>query len=92
MNDFVNAKICAGVEQKRDTAKALLDNMDVILMEMTHQVAMIADGIYRGESLVEDELENEPRATLPMVALMLQHVDTAERLLEEIKKIREALW
>lgn len=92
MNDFVNAKICAGVDQRIDTAKAILDNMDLILIEMKHQVAMIADGIYRGESIVENELDNEPRPTLPMVAHMQEHVDTAEFLLEEIKKIREALW
>lgn len=92
MNDFVNAKICAGVEKKRETAKTLLGNMDAILIEMAHQVTMIADAIYRGESHVENELDNEPRAELPMVVIMQQHVDTADRLLEEIKKIREALW
>lgn len=92
MNDFVDAKICSGVELKRETAKELLGNMDNILREMETQIALISDGIYRGQSLVQNEPNNGPCATSPMVVLMQQQVDTAERLLQEIIKIREALW
>lgn len=101
MNDFVNGTTCSafvcdnmriGVEQKRETAKELLGDMDGILREMATQVAMISDAVYRGEKLVKDELNNEPCAPPPMVVIMQEQRDTAERLLKEIIKIREALW
>lgn len=79
-------------EQKRETAKELLGDMDGILREMETQVAMISDAVYKGEKPVEKELNSEPCATPPMVVIMQRQRDTAEYLLQEIIKIREALW
>ena len=92
MNDFANVKTCSGEEQKRETAKELLDSMGVILGEIANQVGMISDAVYRGEHPVEKEPVNEPRATPPMVVMMKLQIDTANLLLKEIIKIREALW
>lgn len=91
MIDFVNATTCSGEEAKRETAKDLLDHMDGILREMETQVAMISDAVYRGKPLVEKEPINEP-CDPPMVVIMQRQRDIAGRLLEEIIKIREALW
>lgn len=95
IEDWIVAKekTCSGEEQKRETAKELLENMREILREMGNQVAMISDAVYRGdEKCVEKELANEPGATPPMVVMMREQRDTAEYLLKEIIKIREALW
>ncbi len=94
MLNFENAQICAGEEAKRETAKELLENMGCILGEMDNQVAMISDAVYRGGKNVEKgpALTNEPCATPPMVVTMKLQRDTAEHLLKEIIKIREALW
>lgn len=94
MNDFANVKTCSGEEQRRETAKELLDSMGVILGEIANQVGMISDAVYRGGKNVEKgpALTNEPCATPPMVVMMREQRDAAERLLKEIVKIREALW
>ena len=94
MNNFANEKTCSGEEQRRETAKELLENMWSILGEMDIQVAMISDAVYRGGKNVEKgpALTNEPCATPPMVVMMREQRDAAERLLKEIVKIREALW
>ena len=92
MNDFANAKTCLVEDQRRETAKELLENMGSILREMENQVAMISDAVYRGENHVEKEPANEPCAMPPMVVMMKLQIDTAESLLKEIIKIREALW
>ena len=91
MNNFVNAAECQTEEERRETAKDLLDNMGSILREMENEVAMISDAVYRGRN-VEKEPANEPCATPPMVVIMRGQRDTAECLLKEIVKIREALW
>ncbi len=92
--NFENAQICAGEEQRRETAKELLENMWSILGEMDIQVTMISDAVYRGGKNEEKgpALTNEPRATPPMVVMMREQRDAADRLLKEIVKIREALW
>lgn len=89
-----NEKTCSGEEQKRETAKELLENMYAILGEMGIEVAMIADAVYRSGNHEEKgtTLTNEPRVTPPMVVMMREQRDAADRLLIEIKKIREALW
>ncbi len=92
MNDFVNAVTCSGEELKRETAKDLLGNMDGILREMEVQVSMISDALYRGSSLVESGNNKEQCDVPPMVVIMQEQRDTAERLLQEIIKIREVLW
>ena len=92
MNDFVNAVPCSGEELRRETAKDLLGDMDGILREMETQVSMISDALYRGRNLVESGNNKEPCDAPPMVVIMQEHRDTAERLLQEIIKIREALW
>lgn len=92
MNDFDNATKCSGEEQRRETVKELLENMGEILREMENQIAMISGAVYRGENHVEKEPANEPCATPPMVVIMRGQRDTAEYLLKEIIKIREALW
>lgn len=94
MLNFENAQICAGEEAKRETAKELLDHMGSILSEIGNHVNMISDAVYRGGKNVEKgpALTNEPCATPPMVVMMKLQIDTAERLLKEIIKIREALW
>ena len=93
MMNFENAQICATAEAKRETAKELLENTTGILAEMYIEVRMIADAVYRGDSpnKVEEE-HNEPKATPPMLAMMREHMCSADYLLKEIKKIREALW
>lgn len=94
MNDFTNEKTCSREEQKKETVKELLENMDSILGEMDIQVSMISDAVYRCGKDVEKgpALTNEPRITSPMVDMMREQRDTAEHLLKEIIKIREALW
>ena len=94
MLNFENAQICAGAEAERETAKELLDNMWSILREMGNHIDMISDAVYRDGKNVEKgpALTNEPCATPPMVVTMREQRDTAERLLKEIIKIREALW
>jgi len=92
MKDFVNAVTCSGEELKRETAKDLLGEMDGILREMEAQVSMISDALYRGRSLVENGNNKEPCEAPPMVITMQEQRDTAERLLQEIIKIREVLW
>lgn len=94
MNDYTNVKTCSGEEQKRETAKELLDNMGGIIREMEIEVAMISDAVYRGKRHVEKgpDLTNEPRTTPPMIIMMREQRDSAEYLLKEIVKIREALW
>lgn len=89
-----NEKTCSGEEQKKETAKELLDDTRCILREMENHVAMISDAVYRGERPVETgpALTNEPCATPPMVVMMREQRGTADRLLKEIVKIREALW
>lgn len=96
MNDYMNEKTCLVEEPKRETVKELLENMWSILKEMQNQVSMISDAVYRGgEKCVEKGqavTTNEPCATPPMVVMMSMQRDTAEYLLNEIVKIREALW
>lgn len=94
MNNFANEKTCSVEEPKRETARELLQTMGCILKEMKNQVDMISDAVYRGENRVEkgQVQTNEPCATPPMVAIMQEQGDTAEYLLKEIVKIREALW
>ena len=93
MMNFENAQICTAEEAKRETAKELLENMGAILREMENQIAMISDAVYRGENRREKEQADEPcAATPPIVVIMRGQRDTAERLLKEIIKIREALW
>lgn len=94
MLNFENAQICAVEEVKRETAKELLESMGSILRVMEEEVTMISDAVYRGENHVEKgpALTNEPCATPPMVVMMRGQRDTAEYLLKEIIKIREALW
>ena len=94
MNEFANLTTCQGEEQRSETVKELLENMGAILEEMGSQVAMISDAVYRGGNRVEKgpALTNEPCATPPMVVMMKLQIDTAESLLKEIIKIREALW
>ena len=94
MNDFTNEKTCSGEEQKRETVKELLEDTDKYLREMKNHIDMISDAVYRGANRVEKgpATTNEPRATPPMVVIMREQRDTAECLLKEIIKIREALW
>lgn len=92
MNDYSNMTTCSGEEQRRETVKELLENMESILGEMGIQVAMISDAVYIGEKHVEKEPANEPRTMPPMVVMMREQRDTAECLLKEIIKIRETLW
>ena len=93
MNDFANEKPCIG-EERRETAKELLESMGSILREMGNEVAMISDAVYRGGNHREKapDMTNEPCATPPMIVLMRAQRDAAECLLKEIVKIREALW
>ncbi len=64
-----------------------------ILGEMNNEVAMISDAVYRGGKNVKKEqaLTNEPCAMPPMITTMKSQIDTANLLLKEIVKIREAL-
>lgn len=94
MNDFANATKCTVEEQRTETVVELLDSMGCILREINCQVALISDAVYRGESPVEKEPDtaNEPLTASPIVVIMRGQRDTAKYLLEEIVKIREALW
>jgi hypothetical protein len=94
MNDFANTTKCSVEEQRTETFLELLDAMGHVLREINVQVAMISDAVYRGESLVEKESDtvDEPFTAQPIVAIMRGQRDTAKYLLEEIVKIREALW
>lgn len=92
MMNFENAQICAG-EEKRETAKGLLENMGAILKELNNEVRMISDAVYRGGNRpTDEEVPNEPKGMPPMVVTMREQRDTAECLLKDIIKIREALW
>ena len=93
MMNFENAQICVGEEAKRETAKELLENMGAILKELNNEVRMISDAVYRGGNCNKvEEVLNEPKGMPPMVVIMRGQRDTAEYLLKEIVKIREALW
>ena len=78
-------------EERMETAKELLENMGAILMELNNQVRMIAEAVYRGADSVE-KAPNEPRETPPMIAIMKGQRDSAEEILRELVRIREALW
>lgn len=94
MSDIANAKPCLVEEPKRETAKNLLEDTDKYLREMKNHIDMISDAVYRGANHVEKgpDTTNEPCATPPMIVTMRAQRDTAECLLKEIIKIREALW
>lgn len=84
---------CEGEEAKRETAKELLENMGAILKELNNEVSMISDAVYRGGNRkIVEEVPNEQKEMPPMVVIMRGQRDTAEYLLKEIIKIREALW
>ena len=84
---------CAVEEAKRETAKELLDNMGAILVELNNEVRMISDAVYRGGNCNPvEEVHNEPKGMPPMVFIMQEQRDAAERVLGELVRIREALW
>lgn len=93
MNDFANVKTCSVEEQRRETAKELLDNMGAILKELNHEVRMISDAVYRGCNCNPvEEVPNELKEMPPMIAIMKGQRDAAEEALKELVRIREALW
>lgn len=80
--------------EKRETAKELLESMDVILDELNDEVRMISDAVYRGGICNQvEEATNEPKPPMPpMVDIMKEQRDKAGGALRELVKIREALW
>lgn len=84
---------CVGEEAKRETAKELLETMGVILEQLSNEVRMISDAVYRGCNCnTVEEVPNEPKGMPPMVAVMKGQRDAAEGVLKELVRIREALW
>lgn len=85
---------CAVGEEKRETAKELLESMGVILDELNDEVRMISDAVYRGGNCNPVEgVPKEPKPPMPpMVVIMKEQRDKAGGALRELVKIREALW
>ena len=85
---------CAVGEEKRETAKELLERMCVILDELNNEVRMIADAVYRGANCNQVEgVPKEPKPPLPpLIVIMKKQRDEAGGALRELVKIREALW
>lgn len=82
---------CAVEEVKKETAKELLENMKAILKEMNTEVRMISDAVYRGANF-NQEAPDEPKVTPPMVDIMQEQRNMAQDILDELIKIRQALW
>lgn len=62
MSDIANAKTCSGEEERRETAKELLETMGVILERLNNEVRMISDAVYRGANCNQvEKLSNEPK-------------------------------
>ena len=92
MNFSVNELArCAVEEVKKETAKELLENMKAILKEMNTEVRMISDAVYRGVN-INQEAPDEPKVTPPMVDIMQEQRNMAQDILDELIKIRQALW
>lgn len=80
---------CEPTENKPETAKAILENMDAILKELANELRRIDDAIYSPKNVGENA--NEPQQECFLGTLDRQR-NTAEDLLHLAVHIREGLW
>ena len=85
----VNSAECVNTEPKPETAKSILEHMDVLLNELKNQLSYIESAIYSPKPKNEDGRE-------PMDECMLGTLNRQRNKAEEILKtaihIREGLW
>ena len=81
-----------GSERRSEPAKDILTTTGAILREIADQVRMIGDAVYRGgetnRPMPQEKLDGEP----PMLVILDAQRGMAKDILEEVAKIREALW
>ena len=91
MNFGMNEQ-CVATEAKQETAKELLEQMGLILEELTNEVRMISDAVYRGVNCTTVEKEPDGPRMPPMIVIMKEQRDMAEAALKGLIRIRESLW
>ena len=87
--NYGEMEACEPTENKPETAKAILENMDAILKELFNELRRIDDAIYSPKNVGEDA--NEPKQECFLVTLNRQR-NVAESLLHLAVHIREGLW
>lgn len=87
--NFGNVACTERSEQKTESAKSILENMDAILDELGTELRKIDDAIYSPSNAGCDV--NEPRDACLLDTLNRQR-NLAESLLKIVVHIREGLW
>jgi len=92
MTDFRGAELVQDREP-RETVKMILENIDEIQRETMRELRMLADAVYRGPAINEGEVaqDEQPRCE-PIVVILGRQRQTASKILDELRQIREALW
>ena len=80
---------CKPEDIKPETAKSIMENMDVILKELFAELRRIDDAIYSPRNVGENS--NEPKQECFLGTLERQR-NTAQALLDLAIHIREGLW
>lgn len=90
MLNFENCSIPTtnSVNEPRETAKSILENMDAILKELSAELRRIDDAIYAPKPL-EDAKDAHDEC---MLETLNRQRNTAEQLLKLAVHIREGLW
>ena len=78
--------------EKRETAIELLKQTGLILENLTNEVRIISDAVYRGVNCTTVEKEPDEPKMPPMIVIMKEQRDMAAAALKELIRIREALW
>ena len=82
---------CDPRDTKPETAKAILEEMDAILKELSNELRRIDDAIYSPKNVGNGEDSNEPTQECFLKTLSQQR-NVAEALLKLAVHIREGLW
>lgn len=89
MMNYGEIATCELTENKPETAKAILENMDAILKELFNELRRIDDAIYSPNEKSKDL--DEPKQECFLGTLNRQR-NIAEGLLHLAVHIREGLW
>lgn len=95
MNDYGEMKMTTINNSEEETVKAILENTDTILFQIERHIEMIADCIYRGEApdkCVDSSVANVTLQNPPMRVIIKSQRDRTENILEELVRIKDALW
>lgn len=87
MSDYNMTPVC----ENKETVKDILESTSALLLEAASLVEQISNAVYRGGGPVN----GEPKLTQEkptMLGEILSQRDTADRLLREIRCIKDALW